>query len=198
MARPFHRLVVALAALGAATAFAANTVQQQAGNLTIPSSPKELLDELHHANIEEIQLGQLAQQRGQSAQVKQLGQRLVTDHQQADTQVKQVAQQLKVSLSEPTRKSEVDKRLDEHAKQTKQTLQVLEGQPFDQMFAAANVVDHDKDIAMLQAARAHFANQPQITQLIDKLLPQLDQHRQLGLTALQQNQPQMGVGGSGK
>jgi putative membrane protein len=193
--RHIPRLVAALFVLAGAAALAS-----PAGNLTIPSTPKDLLNELHHANIAEIQLGQLGQQRASSPEVKQLAQRLQTDHQNADTQLKQVAQELKVSLGEPTRNSEVDKRLDDHAKQTKETLQVLQGAPFDQVFTAESVADHDKDIAMLQAARAKFANTPQITQLIDKLLPTLDQHRQASLTALQNVQPKIttGVGGSGK
>lgn len=48
----------------------------------------------------EVQVGQLAQQQGQSQKVKDLGQKLVQDHTQANQQLQQIAQSLNISTHE--------------------------------------------------------------------------------------------------
>lgn len=56
------------------------------------------LQAAHQSNLAEIAGGTIAQQKGQSQQVKDLGARFVTDHTNLDNSVKQVAQALGVTL----------------------------------------------------------------------------------------------------
>ena len=60
-----------------------------------------LLSHLHASNQKEIEAGQLAQRNASSSRAKQLGQRLVRDHQQADQRVTQLAQRLNITLQNP-------------------------------------------------------------------------------------------------
>src|SRR5688572_22786392 len=48
---------------------------------------RQVLSDLHKTNQKEIQLGQLAQQKGASAEVRNFGQHLIKDHQEADAKV---------------------------------------------------------------------------------------------------------------
>ena len=85
----------------------------------------------------EIQLGQLAQQKSQSEDVKQFGQKMVEDHTQLSEQMKPIAQQL--GVKEPKGPSKKDKQL--MAK-----LEGLSGPQFDEAYIQAMVKDHKEDL----------------------------------------------------
>ena len=85
----------------------------------------------------EVQLGQLAQQKSQSEDVKQFGQKMVEDHTQLAEQMKPIAQQL--GVKEPKGLSKKDKQL--IAK-----LEGLSGPQFDEAYIQAMVKDHKEDL----------------------------------------------------
>jgi putative membrane protein len=85
----------------------------------------------------EVQLGQLAQQKSQSEDVKQFGQKMVEDHTQLAEQMKPIAQQL--GVKEPKGLSKKDKQL--IAK-----LEGLFGPQFDEAYIQAMVKDHKEDL----------------------------------------------------
>jgi putative membrane protein len=85
----------------------------------------------------EVQLGQLAQQKSQSEDVKQFGQKMVEDHTQLAEQMKPIAQQL--GVKEPKGPSKKDKQL--IAK-----LEGLSGPQFDEAYIQAMVKDHKEDL----------------------------------------------------
>lgn len=71
------------------------------GRAQRPMNDQMLLSRIHAANQKEIQMGQLAQRNASSTKAKQLAQRLVRDHQQADQRVTQLAQRLNITLQNP-------------------------------------------------------------------------------------------------
>src|SRR5258705_4131123 len=85
----------------------------------------------------EIQLGQLAQQKSQSEDVKQFAQKMVEEHTQLAEQMKPIAQQL--GVKEPKGPSKKDKQL--IAK-----LEGLSGPQFDEAYIQAMVKDHKEDL----------------------------------------------------
>jgi putative membrane protein len=87
--------------------------------------------------LAEVQLGQLAQEKSQSEDVKQFGQRMVQDHTQLGTQMQPAAKQL--GVSQPKGPSKKDKQL--MAK-----LQGLTGPQFDEEYIRAMVKDHRQDL----------------------------------------------------
>lgn len=197
--------LVALCSLGLsagalAQATPAGSAAQQIGNLPVPTDAQEVLKELHQGNQTEIKLAQLAQKKGQSQQIKDLATRIMQDHQQADQQVQQLAKTMKVSLGTPKESGNIHQKYKNLGNSFQEALTAVQGQPFDQLYATNTVIDHDKDVATLAAARPNLQTSPQVAQLVDQVLPKLDQHRQMALDALKAVQPnaQAGVGGAGK
>lgn len=108
-----------------------------AGLAKEPAS-KTFIAKAIQGNMAEVSMGQLAQQNGQSDDVKQYGQMLATDHGAANEKAQAVAQQMSVTApTEPNRQQKAD-----YAK-----MQKMSGAAFDKAFAQHMVMDHKKDIA---------------------------------------------------
>lgn len=134
--------------------------------------PKTAADFIKHAyqgNQAEVQMGQLANQKSQNPQVKQLAQRLVTDHTKANQQLQTIAQQSNVTLPEKP---------DRHHEHALKKLEKLSGSQFDQQFATDQVRDHLKDITEYQNASQKIQD-PAVKQYIQQTLPVLQEHLQL-------------------
>ncbi|HMG86461.1 MAG TPA: DUF4142 domain-containing protein [Terracidiphilus sp.] len=118
----------------------------------------------------EVQLGQLAQQKSQSNDVKQFAQKMVADHgQMADKWFKPVAQQL--GVSEPKGPSKKDKK--EIAK-----LQGLSGQDFDREYITMIVKDHQQDLKEFRD-EAQVAQDQNVKQIAAQGSNIISQHLQL-------------------
>ena len=116
-------------------------------------------------NLAEVQMGQLAQANGQSADVKSFGQMLQTDHSAANQKLSAVAGQMGVTPpTEPSKKQKAD-----HDKMSK-----LSGDKFDRAFAKHMVMDHKKDIADYKK-QAKMKNDPTAGYASDTL-PTLEKH----------------------
>jgi len=119
--------------------------------------------------LAEVQLGQLAQQNGQSQEVKDFGQRMVTDHTKANDQLKQVASQQGVNL--PTSPSAKDKA--EYDRLSK-----LQGEAFDKAYSKMMVSDHKKDVSEFKR-EADSGSDPQVKNFASETLPVLQEHLQM-------------------
>jgi putative membrane protein len=89
-------------------------------------------------NYAEVQMGQLAQQKGQSDDVKKFGQMLSDDHSAANQKAIDAAKSMGVTPPDgpnAKQKAEYEK------------LQKMTGAKFDREFATHMVADHEKDIA---------------------------------------------------
>jgi putative membrane protein len=126
-------------------------------------------DDLARANIAEIDLGRLAQQKGVTAGVKDFAARMVRDHTQLDNELKSWAQDNGVML--PTTMSAADM-----AEQQK--LASLSGNAFDQAYMETMLSDHQHDIQTVQREAEHVTN-PQVKQLASRTLPVLEDHLRL-------------------
>jgi putative membrane protein len=143
----------------------------------------KVLRKLHHANLEEVKAGQLAQQKGASKDVKDYGAMLVRDHQNADQQVKAVASKLNVDVeamkmdADKEMKSDADHQGKREAKQHQMDqLQQLTGRDFDRAFLQMMVNGHREVIEMVKTARSSGDVKPETKALLDKLLPDLQRH----------------------
>jgi len=177
-----------------------------------------VLRQIHRANLDEIRMGQLAQRNGSSAQVKQYGARLVSDHQAADQKVVALAKQLRIALPQERGqmsgapfKSSDDRpgymgRRDSTADSTTlqsytpsspqpgDRLRSLRGAAFDTAFANAMVDAHNQAIGLLELAQGQ-AQHEELRSLIASTLPALREHLQIaqslaGGTATGSSNPQ--------
>jgi putative membrane protein len=118
----------------------------------------------------EVQLGQLAQQKSESNDVKQFAAKMVNDHgQMGEKWFKPVAQQM--GISEPKGPSKKDKKEIEK-------LQGLSGQDFDREYITMMVKDHQKDLKEFQS-EAQSAQDPTVKQIADKGSQVIQQHLQI-------------------
>ena len=100
------------------------------------AADKRFVQEAMEGDMSEIQLGQLAQQKATSDQVKQFGQKLVDDHTKLDEQIKPIAEQM--GVTPPTD-------LSAKHKAVKNRLEGLSGAQFDKEFVKYMVSDHRED-----------------------------------------------------
>jgi putative membrane protein len=126
---------------------------------------QKFIKEAIEGNLAEVQVGRLAQQKGQSEGVKSFGQMLATDHGQANQKAIQVASQ--IAVAPPT---------EPNAKQKKvyDKLSKLSGDQFDRTFASEMVKDHKKDIKEFEKA-AKTGSGPAPT-FANETLPTLRKH----------------------
>jgi putative membrane protein len=163
-------LVVALA-LAPAFSFASEKKAEDA-----KMNDERLVTILHNTNQEEIAAGKLAQEKGTSADVKNLGERLVADHTKADGDVMAAADKAGVKPN-PSSLSTHDKQMEQTDKKKMDQMKKLSGSEFDKAFAQEMSRDHDHMISMLKDAKSHVS--PPIRELVDNTIPVLKQHKDL-------------------
>lgn len=117
----------------------------------------------------EVQLGKLAQEKAQTPEVKNFGQRMVEDHGKANDELKQLAS--KKNLRLPTA-------LDEKHQKKVDKLQKASGADFDQGYMREMVKDHSKDVAQFRKASTEVKD-PDLRAWAEKTLPVLEEHLRL-------------------
>ncbi|MBQ1051365.1 DUF4142 domain-containing protein [Micromonospora sp. C51] len=153
-------LLAALVLVGVAPAAAAQAAAQPSEQDT------QYLQAVHQVNLYEIAAGELAQQKGQNQQVKELGQQFVTDHTELDQSVQDLAGQLNVELpSEPT--TDQQDGLDQ--------LNNASGEEFDRLWVTQELAGH---VQAIQATQTEISQgtEPQVVQLAQTALPVLQAH----------------------
>lgn len=125
----------------------------------------------------EVQLGQLAQQKGSSEQVKQFGQQMVQDHEKANQQLMSIAQQ--VGATAPAT-------LDRKHQRMIDKLSKLEGQEFDREFMQQQVKIHQQNVQDFQK-QAENGQDPNLKSYAQQTLPALQHHLQMAQSAASQN-----------
>jgi putative membrane protein len=129
-----HKLILTASLVAALTgSVSATSAKEQPG--------QKFITKAIEGNLAEVQLGQLAQQKGASDGVRNFGQQLVTDHTAANQRATAVAGQMGVTPpSEP----------DKQQKAVYDRLSKLSGDAFDRQFVKHMVDDHKKDVAEYQ------------------------------------------------
>jgi len=156
-----------VAALSFAVAIAAPARAQD-------KASQDFLTKAIEGNFAEVQMGELAQKNGQSADVKSFGQMLQQDHGAANQKATDAAKKLGVNPpSGPNAKQKAD--YDKMAK--------TQGPAFDKEFAQHMVMDHKKDIAEYKKAAKKNDDAGQYAK---DSLPVLEKHLQTA-ASLQKN-----------
>jgi len=156
----------ALAADADAGASAART-QTQSGQLN--HKEFKFVTDAARGGMEEVQLGQLAEQKAANPAVRSFGERMVSDHTKANDELRQLASQKGAML--PSQMSHFENYKVEH-------LQKLNGADFDQAYAKDMVKDHQKDVKDFESATKNLTD-PDLRAWAQKTLSVLQQHLQL-------------------
>ncbi len=116
-------------------------------------------------NLVEIQLGQLAQNKAQSAEVKSYGQMLVTDQSASNEQAEKVAERIGIAI--PTETSVNQRAMYDR-------MSNLSGTAFDRALIKEIIADHKMDIARFEN-EAKKQNDP-VGDFANQALPILKKH----------------------
>lgn len=117
----------------------------------------------------EVELGNLAQQKASSDEVKQFASRMVQDHGKANDELKQIASSKGIDL--PTA-------LDKKHRSDVDRLGKMSGAQFDRAYMSHMVDDHKKDVAEFKKASSS-ARDSDVKGFASKTLPTLQEHLQL-------------------
>lgn len=118
-------------------------------------------------------MGQLGVDRGQSSEIKQLGERIVKDHTTANEELTSLASKKGVDLAADAGKHQ-DMVVDKFSKKS--------GADFDKEYAKHMIRDHKKDIAKFEKA-SRECQDTDLKAFIDKTLPTLREHLNLAQAA---------------
>ena len=178
-------LVAALAAWPMATAHAQDTTYSPWRSRGVPSpeSPTQArtvtsgldtsyIREAVHGNLTEVALGRLAESRASDSEVKDFGQRMITDHSDMSKAWNQLASDYKMKMPA----FGVD--IGEAGKEASDRLGKLKGSEFDQAYMSEMIQDHERDLELYQRMRSS-AQDPQIRQLAESGVSTISQHLSL-------------------
>lgn len=150
--------------LGLVGALAATNAMAQTKQ--VDKASQKFISTAIQGDMAEVDVGKLAQEKGQSEAVKQFGAMLMNDHGEHKTKADQVANELGVKPPSGPSISQ---------KATYAKLKMLSGASFDRSFATAMVKDHQHDIKEYQkeASKDDAAGK-----LAKETLPVLQKHLQ--------------------
>jgi len=135
----------------------------------VSAADKAFVREAAIGGMAEVDLGNLAKEKASSADVKSFGDRMVTDHGKANDELKQWAEQNKVTL--PTA-------LDAKHKAMHDRLSKLSGEAFDKAYMRDMVADHKVDVAKFRT-ESKSAHNADLKAWAGKTLPTLEDHLKL-------------------
>jgi putative membrane protein len=121
----------------------------------------------------EVELGKLGQQKAQNPRVKQLADKIVTDHEAANSQLMSIAS---------SKGAPLDKDMEKDAQKARDKLAKVNGPEFDRQFADQLVKDHKKDISAFEK-EAKNGKDPDVKSFAAQTLPTLQEHLQLAQAA---------------
>lgn len=137
-----------------------------AGSASAQSADQPFAREAAMGGMAEVELGTLAKEKASNADVKQFGDRMVTDHGKANEELKQWAQQKKVTL--PTA-------IGAKHRAIRDRLAKLSGDAFDKAYMRDMVSDHQHDVAAFKREAASGTD-PELKAWAAKILPTLEDH----------------------
>ena len=150
------------------------------------STSAAILEQIHQADLEEIAIAKIAEEKASTDEIRAYAEQLVADQTNADQTVATMAKKLGVHLHDAATSREARRR-SVHEKLVEHKVSSSSGAKFDRLFLQQTSEDHDKLIGALKQDRED-ANNDDIEELIDKILPILEQHRELAQILMKKEQ----------
>ena len=136
---------------------------------TQPSmADQAFIRQLLESDVVEVQLGQMAQEKSQSDDVKQFAEKMVENRKRLDEQLAPLAKRLDVNQP---------KGPDKKMKQQIAKMQAMSGQQFDEEYIRTILSAHEKDVKNFKQA-ASAAQDPNVQRTAQTDAPIIEQHLQ--------------------
>jgi putative membrane protein len=155
---------VALSVLVATSLLGAGSAMAQG----LSAEEQQFVKKAAAGGLAEVKLSELADNQASDPKVKDFAKQMVTDHTQANDELKPIAESNKIPV--PT------KLTGEH-EVTYKHLEKLSGAKFDAAYIKVMVSDHDKTVSAFEEASSKVKD-PSLKAFVDKTLPVLRQHQQ--------------------
>lgn len=146
------------------TVNAANSVANAVSGVTT-SGPESFMKEACQGGMAEVEMGKLAQQKSQNAEIKKFGQMMVTDHGSAGKELEELAKKKNVTL--PTD-------MGSH-KSTYDSLSKESAADFDRAYVKEMVSDHESDLKAFQK-QAENSTDPDVKAFAAKTASVIQKH----------------------
>ena len=142
------------------------SVAQQMSRGQAMATEDAFLKQAAEINLGEVQLGKLAEQKGNNPAIRDFGKRMVEDHTKAEDNLRQIAQQQGVTLpSNPG----------QHVTSLQQQLSGATGAQFDQIYIEHMLSGHKGAIDAFENEIEHGSN-PAIKGYAESTLPVIQDH----------------------
>jgi len=155
---------MALLVSGASVAWAQTSIRDQRGQLS--ERDYKFVVDAARGGMLEVNLGELAHQKGSLQAVRDFGQMMVTDHTKANDELKRIVTQKGAMLPAT---------LSHHEQSTLESLQTKLGKDFDKDYAADMVKDHRTDLKDFESAAKDLSD-PDLRAFAQKTIPILEKH----------------------
>ncbi len=142
----------------------------------LSSADQKFVKDAAEANLMEVELGKLAEQKAASPQVKEFGRQMEQDHGKAEQELQQLAASKNVQLPQ---------KLEGKHKATVDRLSKLSGEKFDREYMKTMIDDHKEDVSKFQQ-EASQAKDPDVKNFASKQVPTLKKHLEMAQSAGQQ------------
>lgn len=129
--------------------------------------------EVAEDGLMEIKLGELAQSKGTTAEVKTLGSHMITDHTKANNELRSLA--IKKNIPLPTA-------LSDKGQKTYEKLSKKEGKKFDKCYTRMMVKDHKKEICKFKK-QAKKGEDAELRSWASTTIPTLEHHKEMSKEA---------------
>jgi putative membrane protein len=149
----------------------------------LAKADREFVMQAAMAGMAEVQAGELAAKKADSAEVKRFGQKMVDDHGAANAELMKIASDKGVTPPSS---------LDKAHRAAMDALQKTSGDAFDRTYMQRQVADHQKAIALYER-QAKSGRDAELRQFAEKQLPTLREH----LKMARSDMDAMARGGSG-
>lgn len=142
---------------------------EQTGMTAMSSQDRDFIMDAAMGGMMEVELGQVAAQKGGSDAVKQFGQRMVDDHSKANSELMSLAMSKGITL--PTA-------LDDKHRAAVTKLSAMSGAEFDRAYSKMMLSDHQKDVSAFEKQSTKGAD-ADLKAFAGKTLPTLQEHLQM-------------------
>lgn len=155
-----------MSTVGASGSDTSGTAGTSSMATAVDPGDQDFMNKAAQGGMAEVMLGQMASSKGTSADVKNFGNRMVSDHGKANDELKQLAQTKGVTLPAD---------VDDESKKMSDKLSKLSGKDFDKTYINGMVDDHEKDVKEFEKA-SKDAKDPDLKAWASKTLPTLQDH----------------------
>ena len=128
-------------------------------------TPQDFVSKASESGVAEVQLGQLAARKGDAESVRAYGERMVTDHTRANTELEALAGKKNLKVTREPGAAH---------KRALQELGAKSGKDFDKDYLKEMEKDHKETVELFE--KAAKSEDPDIAAFARKTLPTLQQH----------------------